>query len=148
MSRLSNLSGAPSLSAPRNGQSSGSGLSGGLIPLSVPKPKPNPGGMADLDALLDIIDDDAPKTKTSSAKSKSSFSSKAKSKSSKDKKSSKGRKSSSDKTKSSAGTNKSDEVLAGMHFPQVVTIAKSTVCERLVLLCMNLVACVVLCDRR
>jgi hypothetical protein len=109
MSGLSNLAGAPSLGGPRSGQHSSGSLTGGLLPLNN-KPKPNAGGMSDLDALLSIIEDDST-TKPKPSKSKSSSSLKSKGKSSKDKdksKTSKTKKSSS-KTKSNS-TRASDEV--------------------------------------
>jgi hypothetical protein len=70
MSGLGSLSGAPSLGKPAASTTSGN-LSGGLIPLESNKPKAA-GRMADLDALLDMIDDDnAPKqSKASSSKAK------------------------------------------------------------------------------
>ena len=107
MSGLGSLSGAPSLGKPSSGSSGGqASLTGGLVPLDEKKPKAGAGRMADLDALLDMIDDDkTSKPKASSSKIKSKGKAGGSSKGSK-KASSK--KSSSAKTKSSGG-HKSDE---------------------------------------
>lgn len=70
MSGMGSLSGAPSLAKP-SASSSGGGLTGGLVPMESNKPKAaGSGRMADLDALLDMIDDDnAPKKGKLSASS-------------------------------------------------------------------------------
>ena len=82
MSGLSTLSGAPALGR-RADTSNSSSLTGGLLPLGG-KTKP-PSTTSDLDELLNIIDDDGPRSKSKSSKSektdgKSSSKSKSRSK--------------------------------------------------------------------